>query len=257
MSIKLQINTAGLSTEKILLSVCEEACRCFADTTGPIRHLDLGSGNGELIKLIGSQLSTIPSACDYTKELMELDGQDVEVCDLNSQKLPYGDNSFDLITFTEVIEHIENHRFTLSEIARVLKPEGFIILSTPNILNLKSRIRFLLCGFWNLFGPLKIGDRKLESTGGHINPIHYFYIVHSLMEAGLKVVRDSYDKMQTSSMLWMILFIIPVKIYSCFHLRKEKIKWQTIDSRNEEFVRKSNSLIMLLSRTIIVTARKP
>lgn len=77
------------------------------------------------------------------------------------------------------------------------------------------------------------------------------------MEAGLKVVRDSYDKMQTSSMLWMILFIIPVKIYSCFHLRKEKIKWQTIDSRNEEFVRKSNSLIMLLSRTIIVTARKP
>jgi len=245
MSIKLQINTAGLSTEKILLSVCEEACRCFADTTGTIRHLDLGSGNGELIKLIGSQLSTIPSACDYTKELMELNGQVVEVCDLNSQKLPYGDNSFDLITFTEVIEHIENHRFTLSEIARVLKPEGFII------------IRFLLCGFWNLFGPLKIGDRKLESTGGHINPIHYFYIVHSLMEAGLKVVRDSYDKMQTSSMLWMILFIIPVKIYSYFHLRKEKIKWQTIDSRNEEFVRKSNSLIMLLSRTVIVTARKP
>ena len=73
-----------------------------------------------MIKLIGSQLSTKPSACDYTKELMELDGQDVEVCDLNSQKLPYGDNSFELITFTEVIENIENQRFTLSEFARVL-----------------------------------------------------------------------------------------------------------------------------------------
>lgn len=56
---------------------------------------------------------------------MELDGQAVEVCDLNSQKLPYGDNSLDLITFTEVIEHIENQRLTLSEIARVFKPKGF------------------------------------------------------------------------------------------------------------------------------------
>lgn len=188
---------------------------------------------------------------------MELDGQSVDICDLNTQKLLYNDNTFDLITFTEVIEHIENHRLTLSEISRVLKPGGYVILSTPNILNLKSRVRFLFCGFWNLFGPLKVGDRKIESTGGNINPIHYFYIVHSLMETGLKIVRDSYDKIQTSSMFWMILFIIPVKIHSYFHLRKEKIKWRTIDSWNEEFVRKSNSIIMLLSRTVTVTALKP
>ena len=257
MPHKLQINTAGLSTEKILLSVCEEVCKCFADNIGTIRHLDLGAGNGELIKLIGSQLSTKPSACDYTKELMDLDGQVVEICDLNSQKLPYTDNSFDLVTFTEVIEHIENHRYILSEITRVLKPGGFVILSTPNILNLKSRMRFLFCGFWNLFGPLKIGDRQLESTGGHINPIHYFYIAHSLMEARLKIVRDSYDKIQTSSFMWMLLLYIPIKICSAFHLRKEKTKWRTVDSQNEEFVVKTNSLSIMLSRTVVVTAQKP
>jgi ubiquinone/menaquinone biosynthesis C-methylase UbiE len=215
------IITAGLSTEKILLTVCEDACRCLADSTKPISHLDIGAGNGALIKLIGSQLKTIPSACDYTVELMDLKGQKVEVCDLNSEKLPYCDNSFDLVTFTEVIEHIENHRFTLSEISRVLKPEGILILSTPNILNLKSRVRFLFCGFWNLFGPLKIGNRKLESTGGHINPIHYFYIVHSLMESNLQVVRESYDKIQSSSLFLAVLFFLPIKITSYFHFRKE------------------------------------
>jgi ubiquinone/menaquinone biosynthesis C-methylase UbiE len=257
MDKNFKINTAGLSTEKILLAVYREARRCFTFSSQTINYLDVGAGNGELIKLIGSQIETKPYACDYTDGLMELDGQTVEICDLNVEELPYGDNTFDLVTFTEVIEHIENHRFTLSEIARVLKPGGYVILSTPNILNLKSRIRFLFCGFWNLFGPLKIGDRKLESTGGHINPIHYFYIAHSLMEARLKVVRNSYDKIQTSSFMWMLLFCIPIKICSSFHLRKEKSKWKTVDSQNEEFVVKSNSLTMMLSRTVVVTAQKP
>ena len=257
MNKKTKINTAGLSTEKILLAVYREARRFFASSSESINYLDIGAGNGELIKLIGSQISTKSYACDYTEGLMELDGQSVDICDLNNQKLPYDDNTFDLVTFTEVIEHIENHRFTLSEIARVLKPGGFVIISTPNILNLKSRMRFLFCGFWNLFGPLKIGDRKLESTGGHINPIHYFYIAHSLMEARLKVVDDSYDKIQTSSLFWLLLLYVPIKIFSAIHLRKEKTKWRTVDSKNEEFVLKINSLSMMLSRTIVVTAQKP
>jgi len=257
MDKNFKINTAGLSTEKILLAVYREACRCFTSSSQMINYLDVGAGNGELIKLIGSQIDIKPYACDYTDGLMELDGQTVEICDLNAEKLPYEDNTFDLVTFTEVIEHIENHRFTLSEIARVLKPGGYVILSTPNILNLKSRTRFLFCGFWNLFGPLKVGDRKLESTGGHINPIHYFYIAHSLMEARLKVVRDSYDKIQTSSFMWMLFLYIPIKICSAFHLRKEKRRWGTVDNVNEEFVVKINSASLLLSRTVVVTAQKP
>jgi ubiquinone/menaquinone biosynthesis C-methylase UbiE len=251
-----QIETGGLSTEKILLAVCREACRCFTSSSESINHLDVGAGNGELIKLIGSQISTKSYACDYTEGLMELDGQSVDICDLNNQKLPYDDNTFDLVTFTEVIEHIENHRFTLSEIARVLKPGGFVILSTPNILNLKSRIRFLFCGFWNLFGPLKVGDRKLESTGGHINPMHYFLMIHSLLESGFEIEDETCDKIQSSSLFLLILFFFPVKIFSFFHFLKEKKKYHSIDSRNEKFVKNMNSFLLLTARTIIVSARK-
>ena len=48
----------------------------------------------------------------------------------------YKDKSFDVVTATEVIEHLENPRLFLRDINRVLKPGGLCVLSTPNILNL-------------------------------------------------------------------------------------------------------------------------
>mgnify|MGYP004164383133 CR=1 FL=1 len=88
MGSNSKINTAGLSTEKILLCVLKEASICFFGSKNVIRFLDLGAGNGELIKLISSTLNTNPSACDYTESLMELDGQSIDVCDLNTQNFP-------------------------------------------------------------------------------------------------------------------------------------------------------------------------
>jgi len=46
--------------------------------------------------------------------------------------LPFEDEAFDLVWCTEVIEHVVNPAFTLSEINRVLKPGGKLLLSTPN-----------------------------------------------------------------------------------------------------------------------------
>ena len=161
--IKIPDN-GGLSTDKILSKSLEEAEK-FLNVSSEVRHLDIGAGTGALLKMFRSKFETISYACDYTDELMQNDDQTVEVCDLNKEALPYEDNYFNIITLTEVIEHIENHRHTLTDIYRILKPNGILILSTPNILNLKSRIRFLLCGFWNLFGPLPAGNRRLKQLG--------------------------------------------------------------------------------------------
>ena len=45
---------------------------------------------------------------------------------------PFADASFDCVITFQVIEHIENDRFFLEEIHRVLKPGGLLLLTTPN-----------------------------------------------------------------------------------------------------------------------------
>ena len=61
---------------------------------------------------------------------MQLSGQKVDIVDLNINKhLPYQDNTFDIVTATEVIEHLEDFRAILREMYRVLKPGGVCVLS--------------------------------------------------------------------------------------------------------------------------------
>ena len=118
------------------------------------RFLDIGAGRGEMVHMLREKTRGESFVCDYTDKLLQVPDQKVDIADLNTDPLPYPDNHFDLVTATEVIEHLENHRAVMRDIFRVLKPGGLCVLSTPNILNIGSRLRFLWFGFWNLFGPL-------------------------------------------------------------------------------------------------------
>jgi len=219
-------------------------------------HLDIGSGDGSLIQLLQHHFSLKSRACDYTDSLMELPDQEVDVVDLDHHPLPYPDDSFDLITFTEVIEHLENHRQALREIRRVLKQGGIVIVTTPNILNLKSRLRFLFFGFWNLFGPLHVLASEKYSTGGHINPISYFYLCHSLYDAGLDPVHHGIDQMQRSSIPALLLLWLPITLLGRRALNREAGKYGTVDAHNRDIVLAMNRPAILLGRTIVVVARK-
>lgn len=56
----------------------------------------------------------------------------------NCECLPFKTNSFDVIFINEVIEHIQNDIVAISELARVLKPTGKLLLKTPNGLFVKN-----------------------------------------------------------------------------------------------------------------------
>ena len=243
-----------LSTDKILSSTLKMVVE--KHSYFPAIHLDIGSGAGSLIKLLKTHLEINSEACDYTDSLMKNDSIKVSIVNLNYEKLPYPDDAFDIVTCTEVIEHLEHYRETIQEAHRVLKTGGTFVVTTPNILNLKSRIRFLFFGFYNLFGPLHFRESELHSAGGHITPIGIFYLNHSPVDAGFSEINVAIDKKQNTSLFWLILLYLPIKLFSWLTIKKEIEKFKTIDDRNIKYVLQINSLDVLTGRTIIVGCKK-
>ncbi|MCE5336227.1 MAG: class I SAM-dependent methyltransferase [Desulfobacteraceae bacterium] len=244
----------GLNTEDILRKTLRRLKK--SRLPKPARILDIGSGHGDLIALMRKSLPCETFACDCTASLMRLPDQEVSVIDLNREGLPFPDAYFDAVTCTEVVEHLENFRHMIKEVGRTVKPGGVAVLTTPNVLNLKSRVKFFASGFFNLFGPLPSGNRQSATLQGHITPVSFFYLAHSLMENGFAKIELHIDKVNKSSACLLLPAYLPIRLMNHFVLGKEQRRYHSIDEGNRRLVRSVNGLKTLLGRTIIVTATK-
>lgn len=70
-------------------------------------------------------------------------GLDVRLCDLSVDVLPFGNGEFDLIFAGEIIEHLVDTDRFLQDVARCLKPNGNLIITTPNLASFENRARLL------------------------------------------------------------------------------------------------------------------
>ena len=96
----------------------------------------------ELLKKQGHNVSGIEIAKQAAQRAKDK-GINVKMHDVN-KKLPYKDNSFDVIFSGELIEHTFDDLEFLRECKRILKPKGLIIITTPNLISLKNRILMLI-----------------------------------------------------------------------------------------------------------------
>jgi SAM-dependent methyltransferase len=220
-------------------------------------HLDVGSGTGELLRLVRARYPFRSFGCDYTDKLLSIPGAEIQTVDLNREPLPYDNNRFALVTCIETVEHLENFRAVVREIYRVLQPGGVAVFSTPNILNLRSRLRYLSSGFYNLFGPLAPDESSIHTTRGHINPVSWFYLSHALLSTGFGNLKVSVDKYQRRSLLAFPFLIVPLHVSNWIVYHRDESTYGTLDERNAWMVRAMNSPQVLLGRTLIVTAIKP
>jgi len=73
---------------------------------------------------------------------------------VEKEALPYPDNFFDVIIYGELIEHLtENPVYSLYNIHRVLKDEGFLIISTPNVFRYQNLKKFLIYKKFSIYDP--------------------------------------------------------------------------------------------------------
>lgn len=244
-----------MSTEKIYNSVLRVLQKRVAYDDS-LNHLDVGAGTGDLISLLAANFKVHSQACDYHTERFPLKNVPIRQIDLNKEAFPYADESFDIITSSEVIEHLENYREVLREMRRILTKDGLLVLTTPNVLNVNSRIRYLVSGFANLFGPLPVKHDEVYSCGGHINPVPFFYIAHALADADFTDIQLDIDKNQRSSVL-KFLILWPVILLGWIRfLFREKKKYKTISKANSPFVNMHFTSKILFGRTVIVSAKK-
>jgi SAM-dependent methyltransferase len=113
-------------------------------TLKPGRLLDVGSGTGALSNLF-SLLGWNVTACDYDASAMKFPGCRFVQADLNKD-MPFEPGEFDAIVCKQTIEHLENPNHLIREFARVLRPGGSVMISTPNIASLRARWIFLTQG---------------------------------------------------------------------------------------------------------------
>lgn len=179
-----------------------------------LKILDVGAGHGAFTKKL-YDLNYDISACDLFPENFRFDKIECKKVDI-TQKFPYPDNTFDLIIAIEVSEHILDHEVFFSELSRILKPDGQIYLSTPNILSLKSRIRFLLRGFFYSFGPLDLKNYNGLQHVASLTLDQYNYIA---VKNGFHEAEFDIDRKQSTS-LWLLIFLYPL-LYLHMKLRKK------------------------------------
>ena len=85
---------------------------------------------------------------NYSDHGASPDGLQVDVGVDLLDTLPYDDESFDCVVLMEAIEHLSDHVAAVRNMSRVLKRGGLLIMTTPNILRIASRLHFLLTGFY-------------------------------------------------------------------------------------------------------------
>jgi SAM-dependent methyltransferase len=182
-----------------------------------LKVLDMGAGHGAFSKRLYDMGYDV-SACDLFPEIFQFDKIECKKVDITNA-FPYPDNTFDLVIAIEVSEHILDHETFFNESSRILKPNGRLYISTPNILSMKSRVRFLFSGFFYSFNPLQMDnyDGLQHVASLTLDQYNYVAIKNNFGAAEYDIER----KQSTSK--WLLFLLFPI-IYIYPRLKKiEKI----------------------------------
>ncbi len=99
--------------------------------------LDIACGNGYGSNLLANSGAKFVYGIDYDKESIENANkkymqENIKFVLGDAEKIPLGKSSVDTVVSLETLEHLRSPEKFITEISRVLKPRGMLILSTPN-----------------------------------------------------------------------------------------------------------------------------
>ena len=145
--------------ERVFETIQDELRTVRSEADRPLSLLDVGCWDGSATRayasILGGRAHGIEIFADEAREARSR-GVCVEEVDLETQPFPWSDATFDVVVANQVFEHLKNVWLPMSEIARVLRKDGHLIFSVPNLSSLHNRV-MLAFGFQpssiRTFGP--------------------------------------------------------------------------------------------------------
>jgi len=105
---------------------------------GDEKVLEIGCGRGFYLKTLIEIFPDLKiTGIDLKEEYLStakkfINNEKIELLKADATKLPFKNETFDRIIASEILEHIIDDQKAISEIFRVLKPEGLVMITVPN-----------------------------------------------------------------------------------------------------------------------------
>jgi 2-polyprenyl-3-methyl-5-hydroxy-6-metoxy-1,4-benzoquinol methylase len=150
-----------------------------------MKILDFGCGKGAFSQRL-TDAGMIVDACDIdTDQILATVNKRIRL-DLNKTAITDSiPEKYDVVIAMEIIEHLQNPWKYLEDCLSILKPDGIIVLTTPNISNFVSRMRFLMRGSLTAF-------EKNDLAHGHITPLSFIQLENMFNSYELEVLSKGY-----------------------------------------------------------------
>jgi 2-polyprenyl-3-methyl-5-hydroxy-6-metoxy-1,4-benzoquinol methylase len=152
--------------------------------------LDLGAGEGAFSRrLIAAGYQA--TAVDFSDEFWRAPEIPLKFANFDTEfaeKVSPDNEKYDAVIAIEIIEHLENPFMFLRECGKLLKKNGLLFLTSPNVESVTSRFLFLYTGYLLAFTP----DHTLRPA--HLTPIFKWKLDLALKEAGFEYVWTGYNR---------------------------------------------------------------
>jgi len=201
--------------------------------------LDVPAGEGAVaLRLKNLGFDVICS--DLYTEIFNLPGTEIRRGNMD-ETLPFDDESFDYAVCVEGLEHIENPANAIREFARLLKKDGMLIISVPNIMNIEERLKWLFFGYTSHFKPISEDvlnsipeyAKGMDEIALHVNPIGYSEVRFLLEKNGFKLEKVFLDKRKKNIWVYYPLTTL-IKILALFNSeKKRRARWSDELNSNE------------------------
>lgn len=212
--------------------------------------VDIPSGSGAFVQRLKDAGYKKIIAIDI-ENILEIEHNDFIVGDM-TKTLPLSDNACSIVLCIDGIEHISSQFDFVSEINRILKENGVIIISTPNVSSLRSRWKWFLTGHHHKCNsPL---DEKNPTPLHHIGMISFPEIRYLLHTKGFKITEVTTNRIKPISWLYSI-FIPLIYISTCWVYFTTGKKQGTLEI-NKSIFNIMLSRKVLFGETLIVKAIK-